>query len=690
MDIFFSKRHIPFILIIISFIVYLSTICPTVYLGDSGELTVAAFSLGIPHPSGYPLYALIGKLFCLIPIGSIGFRMNLMSVFFSLGTVWIVYSIINKITSSLISSVFGAFMLAFTPLFWLQTVSAEVYPLHTFFVALLISILIHWDEKRDLCYLALFAFIAGLSFLNHLQTIMLAPSVLFFLIISDRKGFLNLKTFIILSVLFLLALTVYIYLPIRTQTGAAIHWGDPDNMKNFFDVISGKNHRSEYVFNMTFMEYMIRGRDAFMIIIKQFWVILLFGVWGFIKLPLMRWKIFYLGIIIFDFFYTVFLNTVYIEITSFNLPTLIVIAILAGAGVSDLLKRCRGIFFKSNTRLYRISNIACCLVPVIFLASNYNICDQSRNYNGYEHALNIFRTINNGGIVIVGGDNNLFPITYARIVERMREDVILYDRYNLFFKMPYMDDTNGTFVYYGKWDDLLADLEKKVIERRSGYGVYYSLFNPHLISSVPEYYSLIPYGILTRVVNDRIEIDQKKRAQIWNYYAAESLEDNFYRDYMNREITAYYHYNKGKHLIMLGGIEPGLRRLKLASQIAYDDDLIHTELSLFLSDYGLFDEAKEELDRSLLYYQDLAGVYNNWGYYYSKRGDLANAVDSFNKAIDLDPKNILYHNNLGFVLLDAGRNDSAIEIFRNSLSINSKQERILKIVKEHDKKNEGK
>src|SRR4030042_1456589 len=105
MDIF-SKRHIPFILIIIALIVYLSTICPTVYPGDSGELTVAAYSLGIPHPSGYPLYALLGKLFCLIPIGNIGFRMNLMSVIFSLGTAWIVYSIIFKITSSIVSSIF--------------------------------------------------------------------------------------------------------------------------------------------------------------------------------------------------------------------------------------------------------------------------------------------------------------------------------------------------------------------------------------------------------------------------------------------------------------------------------------------------------------------------------------------------------------------------------------------------------
>ncbi|MDB9822134.1 DUF2723 domain-containing protein [Deltaproteobacteria bacterium] len=683
MDIYFSKRHIPFILVIIPFIIYLSTICPTVYLGDSGELAAAAFSLGIPHPSGYPLYSLLGKLFCLIPIGNIGFRMNLMSIIFSLGTVWLVYNIIYKITSSIASAVFGAFTLAFTPLFWGQTVSAEVYPLHIFFVALLTRLLIYWDENRDLCRLALIAFIAGLSFLNHLQTVMIIPPVLLFLFLSDRKMILNLKAVTIVSILFLFALTVYFYLPIRTQAGAAIHWGDPDNLKSFFDVVSGKSHRSSYVFSKSITDYIIRSKDAFIIVVKQFGVISLFAVWGFINLPLFRWKMFYLGIIVFDCFYTIFLNTVFIEVTPFNLPTLIVIAILAGIGISDLLKRCRSIIDKSNAGLFKIANIACCAVPLVLLASNYNRCDQSRNYIAYENTVNIFRTINYGGTVFIDGDNNLFPIIYNRIVERMREDVILYDRYYLFFKIPYMGDINGSIVYHGKWDDLRDVLEKKVIEKKTGHGVYYSLFNPFLIP-MPENYTSIPYGMLLKVVNDRIKIDQSKRARIWNYYATESLEDTFYLDYMNREVTANYHLNKGKHFIMLGGVEAGLQRLKLASQIGYNDDLIHTELSVLLTDFGFFDEAKKELEKSLLYYQNLAGVYNNWGYYYSKLGDLGNAIDSFNKAIDLDPNDVSFYNNLGFILLDAGRQESAIKNFHKSLSIDSNQLPITRILKELD------
>jgi hypothetical protein len=172
-----SKYLLPLFLIAVG-CVYLSTLCPIVYLGDSGELTAAAFCLGIPHNSGYPLYSLLGKLFCLIPLGNIAFRANLMSACLAVATVWLIYSIILKSTGSRLAGFVGAGVLAFSRVFWLQTVSAEVYTLHAFFVALLVRVLLWWDEEKDFYPLALLVFLTGLSFGNHMQTVMLAPSVL--------------------------------------------------------------------------------------------------------------------------------------------------------------------------------------------------------------------------------------------------------------------------------------------------------------------------------------------------------------------------------------------------------------------------------------------------------------------------------------------------------------------------------
>jgi hypothetical protein len=46
---------------------------------DSGDLLVASATLGIPHPTGYPLYVVLGRVASLVPIGSLAYRINLVS-----------------------------------------------------------------------------------------------------------------------------------------------------------------------------------------------------------------------------------------------------------------------------------------------------------------------------------------------------------------------------------------------------------------------------------------------------------------------------------------------------------------------------------------------------------------------------------------------------------------------------------
>ena len=50
------------------FIIYLFTLAPSVVQIDSGELATVQATLGIAHPTGYPLFTMIGYLFSLIPL----------------------------------------------------------------------------------------------------------------------------------------------------------------------------------------------------------------------------------------------------------------------------------------------------------------------------------------------------------------------------------------------------------------------------------------------------------------------------------------------------------------------------------------------------------------------------------------------------------------------------------------------
>lgn len=670
------QQYIPAALAISVFAIYLSTICPTVYLGDSGELTAAAFCLGIPHNSGYPLYAILGKLFCLIPLGNIGFRLNLMSTLFAVLTIWLVYSFILRITSSQVSAFVGAFVLAFTPILWSQTVSAEIYSLHTFFVALLIRLLWWWDEKRTFPRLALFVFATGISFGNHMQTVMLAPAVLFIILSGDYKMLVSYKNFFFLSVLFVFALLLYLYLPIRTEAGSAIHWGDPNTLKRFIVHVTARAHRGGYVLTEGPLEYFSRTGEALWFVGAQFGVALILALLGWLKSVSVRWRIFFVAVIFFDFVYTVFLNIISLEITPFGLPACIMLAILTGIGIAHILKATmhHALIGKMT---HKTMKAAFCILPAILLTFNMGLCNQGHNYTAYEHALNIFRTVNSRGTLFLDGDNNLFPVTYGRIVERMREDVILYDRYDLIFKMPFPDNING--VFNGKWEDLKPIVEKQITEKAQ-HGVYLAAYNPFTFS-IPDRHSLLPYGIVYRVFESQSSYDLKEVEHIWNHYSTESFYDSFERDFMTREVSAYFHFSLGKYFFMLGQPAQGLKHIKSASRIGYNDTIIHSDIGVFLIDRGLFEEARSELEKALIHHENLSGVYNNWGYYYYKLHDHHNAAIYYRKAIELDPQNWRYYNNLGLTLWDASRKDEALLAFQKSMAINPNQPKLERYLK---------
>jgi hypothetical protein len=72
----------PLIVFILLFGVYWRTLLPGTVGGDAGEMQYAGPLLALVHPTGQPLYVLIGKLWSvLIPIGTVAYRMNLLAAF---------------------------------------------------------------------------------------------------------------------------------------------------------------------------------------------------------------------------------------------------------------------------------------------------------------------------------------------------------------------------------------------------------------------------------------------------------------------------------------------------------------------------------------------------------------------------------------------------------------------------------
>src|SRR5438045_9573142 len=72
-------------------ILYFLTAARDIVVGDSPELIMAAVTLGVAHAPGYPLFTMLGHLFSLLPVGSIPFRVNLLSVVCDALTIGVVY-----------------------------------------------------------------------------------------------------------------------------------------------------------------------------------------------------------------------------------------------------------------------------------------------------------------------------------------------------------------------------------------------------------------------------------------------------------------------------------------------------------------------------------------------------------------------------------------------------------------------
>lgn len=219
-----TPRTATLLVFLVPFLAYLLTLSPTVYNLDSAEMTTAAYNLGLMRATGYPLYLLLGKLFSLIPVGDVGYRLNLMSAVFGALTIALIYRIALRLAGRASLALAAALFLGFSYYFWSQAVIAEVYTLHTALMAALILLLLYWHEGRAPRLLGLIAWLYGLSFGNHMATLLLAPGIAAFVLMAEGRGLLRWQRLIPLAGAFALGLSVYLYLPLRYLASPAFNY----------------------------------------------------------------------------------------------------------------------------------------------------------------------------------------------------------------------------------------------------------------------------------------------------------------------------------------------------------------------------------------------------------------------------------------------------------------------------------
>src|SRR3989344_1003588 len=126
------------ILFALFFILYSLTAAPGVYDGDSGEISAGVLKLGLLHLTGFPLYALTGRLFIsLIPFGEPAFGLNIFSALVTAATVSILFFALQKFNISTIPSISTSAIFGLGQTIWSHAGTAQVYSLTLLFATIL-------------------------------------------------------------------------------------------------------------------------------------------------------------------------------------------------------------------------------------------------------------------------------------------------------------------------------------------------------------------------------------------------------------------------------------------------------------------------------------------------------------------------------------------------------------------------
>lgn len=240
--------------------IYARTAAPSVLSGDSAEFQLAATLLGVPHPTTYPLYILLGKLTTLlVPIGEMAWRVTLLSAICAALAVALMAVLARRITGSTAAALVAALAFGFAPGLWNAATLAEVYALLAALLAGL-GVLLHRlneymlspSSPRATPTLYGAALLTGLGSAHHGLFVLCGLPLFAFVVLMRllRRPRLSIGQLAALALCFAAGLTPMLYPFVQFARygpfngwdyGLPQHyfWGAPQTWADVFDLIAG-------------------------------------------------------------------------------------------------------------------------------------------------------------------------------------------------------------------------------------------------------------------------------------------------------------------------------------------------------------------------------------------------------------------------------------------------------------------
>ena len=409
----------------VAFVIYLRTLLPGPSFGDWAEMQFIPAQLGIPHPTGYPLYVLLGKVFSLLPIGTWAYRADLLSAVAAAGAAGTSVLVATRLGVRPLIAAAAGLSLALSGTLWLEATFSEMNGLHLFLVAAVIHRALVWRAERRDSDLRLGGLLAGLAVANHLLSVTVVPIVILF-VLFDAWSRLRERPIVLLqtALLGLVGVSLYLFIPLRGLAGPPSVYGAFLTWDGFSSLVSGAQFRRDMQFSSE--QSLVKAWGAVPEVLEQFAarsnVIFVAGavVGGVIHVVRDRWAAAMLALVAASsvFFFANYLG----DLDHYLLVAWLVFAVWVAIAIETIVAWLER-QLPERTAVARLA-LAAFALPIAIAASNWTSHDESQNRVGEQFATLVFSELPPDAVLLTYWDA-LTNLSYAHCVGGQRPDISL-------------------------------------------------------------------------------------------------------------------------------------------------------------------------------------------------------------------------------------------------------------------------
>lgn len=428
-----SIRGIKIVLVIalcnLCLVVLIKTLVPTVYTSDSAELVTGAWTLGIVHPPGYPLYLMLLHAFMRIPVGDIAFRGNLFSALCITLTLPFLFLIIHVLTRSLLIAASITLVSIWSYYVWSVGLFAEIYALQILSLAIVFYVLLytHTQNQVGTLYLGLITITLGGALAVHPIAILFIPGVLLafhYWQVSWIKstGIIAASCFIAASSFFYLPFR-FTAIPVLNVAGFYNSAGvfEPIDLRTFQGLLwmaTGQRFEGLF-FSSGYVPSLTQLKDLLILFWGNYLGFgILLGLVGIYRLYSSQRQLLYVWLLLFIPFTYFYATYGALDKQTMFGPSLLLWAAPLAVGMKFLLEH-TPVQIQYSTLLS---------LPLLMLIVNYPLLDQSHETSIREQAEAIMDTAPEDAYIFASW-TDIMPLIYLQAVEDKRPDIHLYNLY---------------------------------------------------------------------------------------------------------------------------------------------------------------------------------------------------------------------------------------------------------------------